>query len=228
MAESIDFSKYEDQIRRLLNKYVTAETAEEISKPINLSDIKEFNRFIEDEKNGLSARSRAEAIASQTQKTIQERWEQDPVFYEKFSRQVKAVIEQLRIAKKEDMDSLLEQAKTLQRQAENYEDNDIPQEIRPNKRLHPYYRLLRQDLKSKATQSQISIISEKIDEIIQKEKIVDWKDNIEVKRKTRDQLEDYFFDTVKGEMGIDISIEYIDSMIENVWNLAGKNENPLR
>ena len=224
MAESIDFSKYEDQIRRLLNKYVTAETAEEISKPINLSDIKEFNRFIEDEKNGLSARSRAEAIASQTQKTIQERWEQDPVFYEKFSRQVKAVIEQLRIAKKEDMDSLLEQAKTLQRQAENYEDNDIPQEIRPNKRLHPYYRLLRQDLKGKATQSQISIISEKIDEIIQKEKIVDWKDNIEVKRKTRDQLEDYFFDTVKGEMGIDISIEYIDSMIENVWNLAGKNE----
>ena len=224
MAERVDFSKYEDQIRKILDKYVTAEGVEVLSKPINLSDVMEFNRFIEDANNGLSARSKAEAIAAQTQKTISERWEQDPIFYDKFSRQVKAIIESLRMAKKEDLNSLLQQAKKLQKEVDDYEDNDIPESIREQKPLHPYYRLLSQELKENASQEQLIQIAQRINKIIQQEKIVDWKENIEVKRQVRDRLEDFFFDEVKKEMDIDISVEFIENFIENVWNLATKND----
>ena len=224
MAERVDFSKYEDQIRKILDKYVTAEDVEILSKPINLSDVLEFNRFIEDEKNGLSARSKAEAIAAQTQKTISERWEQDPIFYEKFSKQVKAVIDCLKTAKKDDLDALLLKAKTIQKEVENYEDNDIPAEIRSTKTLHPYYRLLKQNLKGEATQEQMVEISRKIVEIIQEERIVDWKKNIEVQRTVTDRLEDFFFDTVRTDMGLNISIEFIESFIKSTWNLATKND----
>lgn len=224
MAERVDFSKYEDQIRKILDKYVTAEGVEVLSKPINLSDVMEFNRFIEDANNGLSARSKAEAIAAQTQKTISERWEQDPIFYDKFSRQVKAIIESLRIAKKEDLDSLLQQAKKLQKEVDDYEDNDIPESIREQKPLHPYYRLLRQELSGNASQEQLIQIAQSINKIIQQEKIVDWKENIEVKRQVRDRLEDFFFDEVKEEMDLDISVEFIENFIENVWNLATRND----
>lgn len=224
MAERVDFSKYEDQIRKILDKYVTAEGVEVLSKPINLSDVMEFNRFVEDANNGLSARSKAEAIAAQTQKTISERWEQDPIFYDKFSRQVKAIIESLRMAKKEDLDSLLQQTKKLQKEVDDYEDNDIPESIRKQKLLHPYYRLLRQELNEKASQEQLMEIAQSISKIIQQEKIVDWKENIEVKRRVRDILEDFFFDEVKGAMSVDISVEFIENFIENVWNLATKND----
>ena len=224
LAERVDFSKYEDQIRKILDKYVTAKGVEILSKPINLSDIMEFNRFIEDAQNGLSNRSKAEAIAAQTQKTIHERWEQDPIFYKKFSDQVKALIETLKTAKKEDLNALLEETKQLQTEVENYEDNDIPASIREIKALHPFYRLARQDLNEKASQEQILQIVQHIGSVIQKEKIVDWKTSIEVKRAVRDQLEDFLFDVVKKEMGIPLSIEFIENFINNIWNLATKND----
>lgn len=224
LAERVDFSKYEDQIRKILDKYVTAKGVEILSKPINLSDIMEFNRFIEDAQNGLSNRSKAEAIAAQTQKTIHERWEQDPIFYKKFSDQVKALIETLKTAKKEDLNALLEEIKQLQTEVENYEDNDIPASIREIKALHPFYRLARQDLNENASQEQILQIVQHIGAVIQKEKIVDWKTSIEVKRAVRDQLEDFLFDVVKKEMGIPLSIEFIENFINNIWNLATKND----
>lgn len=224
LAERVDFSKYEDQIRKILDKYVTAKGVEILSKPINLSDIMEFNRFIEDAQNGLSNRSKAEAIAAQTQKTIHERWEQDPIFYKKFSDQVKALIETLKTAKKEDLNALLEETKQLQTEVENYEDNDIPASIREIKALHPFYRLARQDLNENASQEQILQIVQHIGAVIQKEKIVDWKTSIEVKRAVRDQLEDFLFDVVKKEMGIPLSIEFIENFINNIWNLATRND----
>lgn len=224
MAERVDFSKYEDQIRKILNKYVTAEGVEILSKPINLSDVMEFNRFIEDEKNGLSDRSKAEAIAAQTQKTISERWEQDPIFYDRFSKQVKAIIDSLRTAKKEDLSALLEESKKVQSEVENYEDVDIPVSIRADKNKHPYYRLLKQDLSGLLSIEQMLQIVAFITDILQQEKIVDWKASIEVRRKVVDMLEDFFFDIVKQEMGINISVDFIENLINNIWNLATKND----
>lgn len=224
MAERVDFSKYEDQIRKILDKYVQAQGVEILSKPINLTDISEFNRFIEDEKNGLSARSKAEAIAAQTQKTISERWEQDPIFYEKFSKQIQQIIFDLKTAKKEDLQALLEQTKKVQKEVDDYEDNDIPEHIRAKKSLHPYYRQIKQDLSSQADEKTLTFIAESLFNIIQREKIVDWRENIEVKRSVIDQMEDFLFDEVKNKLGISISIDFIENLVENAWTLATKND----
>ena len=224
MAERVDFSKYEDQIRKILDKYVQAQSVELLSKPINLSDITEFNRFIEDEKNGLSERSKAEAIAAQTQKTISERWAQDPIFYEKFSKQIQQIIIHLKTAKNEDLQALLEQTKKVQREVEDYEDNDIPESIRSKKELHPYYRQIRKELSSQTDEKTLTFIAESLFDIIQKEKIVDWRENIEVKRSVIDQMEDFLFDEVKNGLQIDISVEFIENLVENTWDLATKND----
>ena len=122
------------------------------------------------------------------------------------------------------MNALLHQTKQLQEEVENYEDNDIPTAIRDTKALHPYYRLVRQDLKEKASPEQMLQIVQYIGEVLQKERIVDWKTSIEVKRAVRDQLEDFLFDVVKKEMKIPLSVEFIENFINNVWNLATKND----
>ena len=68
MAEKVDFSKYKDQILKLLDKYVTAKDVEVLSKEISLSNMYEFNQYIEDQKNGLSDKSKADAILAQTKR----------------------------------------------------------------------------------------------------------------------------------------------------------------
>ena len=80
MAEKVDFSKYKDQILKLLDKYVTAKDVEVLSKEISLSNMYEFNQYIEDQKNGLSDKSKADAILAQTKKVIQEKYHQDEAF----------------------------------------------------------------------------------------------------------------------------------------------------
>lgn len=224
MAEKVDFSKYQDQIRKILDKYVTAQEVDLLSKPINLSDAIEFNSFIEDDKNGLSDRSKAEAIAAQTQKTISERWDQDPIFYDRFSRQVQALLADLHTARQEDLQALLDKTKDLQREVENYEDKDIPLPIQDRKEVHPYYRLLKKELKAHLGEEELIQIATHLVDIINKERKVDWKDSIEVKRTVRDQMEDYFFDEIKGKMQVSLTVEFIESFIENTWNLAIKND----
>ena len=132
-AEIVDFSKYKDQIAKLPDKYVTAAEAEILSKEINLSDVREFDQYIEDEKNGLSDKSKADAILAQTKKIIYEKYDQDKVFYGKFSDLVERLLIDLKTAKKEDLASLLNQAKSCQAAVADYVDSDIPEALQHDK-----------------------------------------------------------------------------------------------
>lgn len=126
---------------KLLDKYVNAKDVEVLSKEISLSDMQEFNQYIEDKKNGLSDKSKADAILAQTKKVLSEHYElQDEVFYGKFSELIKKLLEDLKTAKKEDLAASLGQAKEIQKKVSDYEDNDIPEKMRSAKVNHPFYR----------------------------------------------------------------------------------------
>lgn len=223
MSERIDFSKYKNQIHKLLDKYVSAEQVQELTSPINVSEIREFNEFIENKNNGLSVKSKAEAIASQVKKTISQRWNQDPVFYSKISQKIEEIIEQIRKAKEEDLVVLLGLLKKCQRDIEDYEDSDIPEELRKEKSVHTYYRNLRDLFINTKEQDLISIVKDIVN-ILNKEKIIDWKNNIDVERMVKDKITDYLFDVVKNKMGINLTISDIENIINKVWSLALQND----
>ena len=224
-AEIIDFSKYEDQIRRILNKYVVSEDVSILSKPINLSDALEFNQFIEDDQNGLSDKSKAEAIAAQTEKTIKENWDKDPDFYKKFGDKVKELIAQLRVAKTEDLLALLGQAKNYQQKVKDYEDSDIPSDIKDKKELHPLFRSMKKYMETyNVSDDSLSVITTELHKMINDKKIVDWYSNIEVEREVRNDLEDYLFDVVRDEYNIPFKVEDIDRIVSDAWNLEIKNK----
>ena len=222
LAEEVDFSKYKDQLHRLLDKYVTANSVEILSKEINLSDMREFNQYIEDEKNGLSEKSKAAAIAAQTSKVIRERYHQDEVFYQKFSDRISALLEELKTAKKEDISSLFREIKEIQQKVENYEDNDIPAQIRGNKLMHPFYRNLLPILNSLNMDASVFCeIVQKLVSIIQTHKIVDFETNAQVKRNTLISMEDYLFD----EVDIKIPPKMIEELGNRAWEIAVENKN---
>ena len=221
LAEKVDFSKYKDQIMRLLDKYVTAKDVEVLSKEISLSDMREFNQYIEDGKNGLSDKSKADAILAQTKKVIKERYEQDEAFYGKFSELIDKILQELKQAKKEDLAALLAQAKECQKSVTDYEDSDIPEQLRKNKIYHPFYRNIRKFFKS--DEKDYSQIVEDIVQIIKAHKIVDFQNNTSVKREIFFAIEDYLFDEVDEKLSADT----IEQIVNTAWNLAVQNKDML-
>lgn len=221
MAEKVDFSKYKNQILKLLDKYVTAKEVEVLSKEISLSDAYEFNQYIEDEKNGLSDKSKADAILAQTKKVITEKYVQDEAFYGKFSELIDKLLSDLKNAKKEDLAALLHQAKEYQKNVTDYVDSDIPEKIRGIKIYHPFYR----NIKSFFTaddETYMQIVAN-IVEIIKSRKVVDFQNNTNVKREVFFAIEDYLFDDVEE----DLPAETIEQIAQTAWNIAVQNKDFL-
>lgn len=224
-AEEVDFSKYEDQIRRILDKYVSAEYVMELSKPLRIAEPKEFNAYIENTERGLSDKSKAEAIAAQTQRTIKENYHRDPEFYRRFSDKIKALIEELKNARKEDLKVLLARARDCQDKVIDYEDSDIPDSIKRQKVFHPFYRNLQAKLQvHSVTPDRVCQMVKAMCELVERHKIVDWDRNIEVERQVRMAIEDYLFDVGKKKFGIPLETEEIEGIITMVWDLAVENK----
>lgn len=223
-AEEVDFSKYEDQIRRVLDKYVTAEEVVELANPLEIHESEEFNEYIFNTEHGLSDKSKAEAIAAQTKKTINENLHRDPEFYKRFSEKIKKLIEELKAARQEDLKALLERAREYQSQVFGYEANDIPESIGNRKEYHPYFRNLQKELEAHVVpQDKLCEMVKAMYKIVDKHRIVDWYRNIEVERSIKIELEDYLFDEAKNRLGIPMSVDEIEQVISMVWNLAVQN-----
>lgn len=220
-AQIVDFSKYKDQIIKLLDKYVSAGEAEILSKEISLSDMREFNSYIEDQKNGLSDRSKADAILAQTKKVIREKWGQDEIFYKKFSDLIEKLLSELKTAKQEDLKALLDQAKTYQKAVEDYTDSDIPETFRNTKAAHSFYRNIKPFL-NVPVETYNAIIS-KIVNIIQSRKIVDFQNDSSVRREVINDIEDYLFDEVEEKLNADT----VEQIAQTAWNLAVQNKDMI-
>ena len=223
-GETVDFSKYKAQLRKLLDKYVTANDVEILSQEINLADMREFNQYIEDEKHGLSKRSQAKAIAAQTSRVISERYKQDEVFYKNFSDRIKKLLEELRSAKAEDIASLFEQAKNIQSQVENYEDSDIPESLRDIKNTHAFFRntwgLVDE---TGISPDDFADAVKHIVEIIKNNKIVDFETNISVKRAILIEIEDFLLD----DLDVDIAPQQAEIIAQKCWELAVENRDNI-
>ncbi|MFC1498052.1 type I restriction endonuclease subunit R [Verrucomicrobiota bacterium] len=224
-AEEVDFSKYEDPIRRILDKYVSSEYVVELSKPLQIRESDEFNEYIANTEHGLSEKSQAEAIAAQTQKTINENYYRDPEFYKRFSEKIEKLLADLKDAKKEDLKALLGMAQDYQGHVDSYEANDIPDPIKDKKEYHPYYRNLYSKLESHSVPpEQLCDMVKTMHTLIDDHKIIDWHRNIEVERRVRMELEDYLFDVAKAKFDIPFAADEIDDVVSLVWNLAVENK----
>ena len=223
-AEEVDFSKYEDQIRRILDKYVSSEYVVELAKPLQIRESAEFNEYIANTERGLSDKSKAEAIAAQTKKTIKENFHRDPEFYRRFSEKIEKLIAELRDARKEDLKVLLERAREYQGDVSGYAANDIPASIRQKKEYHPFYRNLQKELETHSVPpDRLCDIVKAVYDVVDQHKIVDWHRNIEVERRVRMAIEDYLFDVAREQLAVPLTAEEIDSIITLVWDLAVEN-----
>ncbi|MHB8528189.1 MAG: type I restriction endonuclease subunit R, partial [Caulobacteraceae bacterium] len=93
-ADEIDWSDYEERVRAILDQHVTAHEVSAVIEPLAVFD----DEAIEGARlaGGRSDASIADEIAHRTKRIIEERWDEDPAFFEKFSKLIQAAIDAFR------------------------------------------------------------------------------------------------------------------------------------
>ncbi len=87
--ESVDFGKYEKQMQKLLDTFISAEDVHQLTKLVNIFDEDfetECDRIVGDN-------ARADMILSASTATITEKMDSNPAYYEKLSLRIKEIIE---------------------------------------------------------------------------------------------------------------------------------------
>lgn len=219
-ADSLDLSEYKRALVNILDKYVDAHGVELLTKQVNITDRKQFEEAVE---NLGSDKSKAEAIANQTQKTITEKMETDPEFYERFSKKISEILEKMRLGKLADIEAL-KQMKLISETVVLKKDTDLPKQIEAVKGSDIFYRNLRDVFIQYSLSDDVYIdIVVDIFNILQKESIVDWYKNVDVKRKMMNSIDDYLYDNVKSIKAINLSNEDAKTIITEIMKLAENN-----
>lgn len=219
-ADRVDLTEYKQSLITILDKYVDAREVELLTKQVDITDRKHFDQAIETLQTDTS---KAEAIAAQTERTIIEKMETDPEFYDRFSQKIKEIIQKMHDGKMADV-AALEQLKLIENDVLTKKDKSLPEAIREHVGADVFYRNMREHFKEfNIPDSSYSEIILALVAIIRREAIVDWYKNMDVKRSIMNAIDDYLYDTAKKEKGIALTNDQIREIINHVLLLAESN-----
>ncbi len=220
--ETVDVREFEPKIQKLLDDHVVAMPAETIIEVVNINDPDALKAVVEE--TGVSEASRADRIASATRRAITEKMDEDPTFYKQFSELLEETIRayrQKRLSEREYLNSVVDLASKVARKDRG---RDVPESIRGDEDAQAFFGVLEGQLKIKddepmAGDEAASIALEIID-IIKSHLIVDIWSNEVAQNKLRNAIDDYFFDVLRDERGVDLPVEVLDDLELKIMDLA--------
>ncbi len=222
-ADVVDFKSYEDQIQKLVDKHVTSHEVRPITDLINIFDKERFEKEVE-KIVGLAAR--ADTIAHRTAKHINEKIEEDPAFYKKFSEMLKEAIRayaERRISEAE----YLRLARELEESVLNRTGSDIPESLRGREIAHAFYGITFESIKTKLQDDQVAraIAADAgigIDDLMLNiimdngQPKVDWKNKSDLIGQLEIAIGDFIMDNIRDKYALSLSFGEID-------DIAGKS-----
>lgn len=218
-AEVVDFKEYEAKIQKLIDTHVSTGAVEKVTALVNIFD---QDAFLKELEKLESAASKADTIAHRTKKTIEERLDEDPAFYRKFSELLEEAIRAFRERRLADRDYLVKVSEIADAIRTRREDN-LPDAIRQREVAKAFYGVVREALSlHDGGQDNTELIGEtaaRIDDVILRERIVSWTTNADVQNRMRNEIEDALFD-LKSRAGLDVSFDEIDAILEKCLDIA--------
>ncbi len=221
-AEVVDFKEYESRIQKLLDEYVVADDIVRITEQVNIFDKELFEKEVE-KVNGNAAK--ADMIAHQMIKTIREKYEEDPAFYAKFSKLIQDTIDEYRQHRIDEVE-YLKRILTHKNEFIERKDEDLPSIIRNREVAKAFYGITYDIIKShfeneealKVISSDIGVM---IDDIVNKNKVVDWYLKEDIQNNILNEIEDYLY-SLKDNKTLDLGFDDIDKIMENSIYIAKK------
>lgn len=223
-AENIDYRDYEPKIKKLLDTHIQANEVTQLNEPVNIFDEKMFTQVKEEQGiyGGKSSAARADAIAHATKRVITEKMGQDPAFYEKFSKLIEQVILDYRAKRISDID-YLHKVSEIRDSVVTRKHDDVPAIIEENDDAIAFYGVIKPLFErlhvEEIEQTSINAALVIHDIIGRHYKVQFWEDT-DAQNQAINDIDDYLFDELKGNRGIDLTVDEMDKIIKQCMDLA--------
>lgn len=232
-AEAIDYRDYEPKIKKLLDTHIQANEVIQLNEPVNIFDDKVFSQVKEEQgvyNTKKTTASKADMIAHATKKVITEKMDEDPAWYEKFSKLVQQAIDAFRAKRISDLD-YLNKILDIRNKVVGKVHDDVPDMLSGKEDAMAYYGVLKpfieladkgeECLKSEADLDVIvANTAIAIHRILENHKKVHFWYDDDAQKQTANEIDDYLYDELKTKKGIDLSLDQMDLLIEKVMQVA--------
>jgi type I site-specific deoxyribonuclease, HsdR family len=220
--ETVDVKEFEPKIQKLLDDHVTAKPAQVIIELVNINDPEALNAVVAE--TGTTDASKADRIASATKRTIHEKMDEDPAFYRQFSEMLEETIRgyrEKRISEKAYLNNVVDLASRVARKDHG---RRVPDSIKGDDDAQAVFGIVEPVLKiagnGGANDTVAAEISQTIIDIIKRHHIVDVWSNEVAQNNMRNAIDDYFFDVVRDNKGIEIPVEQLDELELQIMDVA--------
>ena len=224
-AEAIDYRDYEPKIKKLLDTHIQANEVIQLNEPVNIFDTNLFTA-VKEERGiyGKSTAAKADAIAYATRKVITEKMDEDPAFYEKFSKLIQQAIEDFRAKRLSDMD-YLNRVMDIRTKVATRRHDDVPEKLSGNEDAMAYFGVLKpffaeHPLAPDVSESLAADTALAVDSILERHWKVQFWDDDDAQKRAINDIDDYLFDDVKEKMGVKMNEEQMDALIEKALQVA--------
>ena len=201
--EACDFGKYEAQMQKLLDTYVSAKEVNELTKLVNI-----FETEFDDEVQRVEGKNaKADTIISAVSAVVKEKMDSNPAFYKSIAQQIQDIIDEYK-AKRLSEEEKLTKAKLLKdliTGALKPNEDRYPKEFNANKILFAIYDNLL-DILGNVELVDVEVVAKNLSvkfyEIYEKaSKKPEWHKNKDVENEITSQMEDALWE-IEDEYGV--------------------------
>lgn len=221
--DSVDFSKYEDGIRQLLNTYVNADDVKMVIEPLDISNKEKMQ-----EQLALlgSNEAKAEAIQTRQVEILESQRYYDPIQYLTFMERINKTIQEY-LAERDSEKYLT----SMERMAEDYRAGrsaaTYPEVIMDDGDAKAFYGAICSGIKKSTgemnghDEESLGNLSLEIKSVVASNAKRDWRDNVIVHRNIKKELDDLLFDYMEDHK-LGWSLDTIDIVIDEIMMVAKK------
>lgn len=212
----MEWRDYEKRIRQLLDRHVIARDVVQLVEPLNIFD----DLAIESrrEEGGETDASIADTIAHQLTETIEEKWDEDPIFFERFSKLVSDTIRDFHEGRLDELAYLAKVRGLRDRvQAGRDEVDAIPIRLRADSHAEAFWGLAKRNLEAAGLgDSELAAdIALQLSAIVQKRRKVGWQHDKDIENTIRNDIDDFFFEELRGRRGLFVDPGILDTIVDD-------------
>lgn len=222
-ADDLDARDLEPKIKKLLDTHISASEVITLTGPINIFDEDAFDSVLDCQK---THRAKADVIANNTRRAISQKYDEDPVLYQKLSQMLQKAIDDFRERRISELE-YLQQTQSVKDAVVHRHDDNTPDELRDDEDALAFFRLLSTILTDHTNdtqqlyQSSINAAHAILD-IIRSRVVRDWHQDNEhpAQKLMEDAIDDYLYDVVQDEYKINLDTPTKDRIIRESIQLA--------
>lgn len=219
-CDAIDNAEYEPLMQNLLDTHLSVAGLKKITSPIDILNKDDFEKELEELG---SLRSKADAIASRMTRSISEKRDENPAYYDSFSKRIRDAL----ALYKEKVISEAEYLAKMRTIMEDYHAGrstvSYPERIKNNVHAQAFFGVLTalfdEVEDERITPDFVAEVSEEITKIVASHSQVDWTNNKTIHDRISQDIDDLFYKYEK-EHGLKLSFDLIDKVIDNVKTVA--------